>query len=166
MEQNSIKVKHPVIFTATFFKWFFIIILSLAALTGGYYAWQYWNTSQAAVSETQVKTITTAEFEQLYGLRVRLIGVTAEGGLIDFRLKVIDVDKAKQVLSDPSKIPSLIVPEKGITLTVPQDSDQDLVLTEGGIVFFLIGNTGGAVQPGTQVIVSFDEFQLEPLPAQ
>jgi hypothetical protein len=92
--------------------------------------------------------------------------VTAEGGLIDFRLKVIDVDKAKQVLSDPSKIPSLIVPEKGITLTVPQDSDQDLVLTEGGIVFFLIGNTGGAVQPGTQVIVSFDEFQLEPLPAQ
>ena len=166
MRQNSLQSSPGLNTLKSLGKWILFTALVLAVLTAGVITWQWWSTLDANVSRIKVQTISAAEFEQQYGMRVRLIGVTAGGGLVDFRLKVLDVEKAKQILSDPEKVPSLILPDKDVTLTASPDLDQVGTISEGGIYFILFGNTGGAVRPGTPVIVSFGDFQLEPIPAQ
>ena len=42
------------------------------------------------------------ELEERYGIRITLIGITAGGGMIDFRYKVIDADKATNWIKDAS----------------------------------------------------------------
>ena len=166
MEENTIQISPATKATAFPAKWIVIVALTLVLVIGGFFAWRGWNSQKGVVPTTQVETISFNMLEERYGLRVRLIGVTAAGGMIDFRLKIMDTEKAKQILTHPEKIPSLIIPESGVTLTAPANPVQDLVLVDGGIYFILFGNKGGIVRPGTPVIVSFGEFQLEPLPAQ
>jgi len=166
MRQNSLQSSPGLNALKSLGKWILFTALVMAVLTAGVITWREWSTRDANASLVKAKTISAAEFEQQYGMRVRLIGVTAGGGLVDFRLKVLDVEKAKLILSDPEKIPSLIIPEQDVTLKASPELDQVGTISEGGIYFILYGNTGGAVEPGTPVIVSFGDFQLEPIPAQ
>ena len=139
------------------------ILLVLAAVFLSYRAW---TTQQAATIETTSERISASELEERYGLRVRLIGVTAAGGIIDFRLKIVDPDKARQFLQDPANLPRLIVAESSEALMGTEELDEDVSWEEGGILFILFSNSGGAIQPGTPVIVEFGGVQLEPIPAQ
>jgi len=166
MKQNSLQSSTDFATMKSLGKWILFIALIMAVLTAGVITWREWSTLDANSSLVTAKTISAAEFEQQYGLRVRLIGVTAGGGLVDFRLKVLDVEKAKQILSDPEMIPSLIIPEQDVTLTASPELDQVGTISEGGIYFILFENAGGAVEPGTPVTVNFGDFQLEPIPAQ
>lgn len=139
----------------------------LLALVAVLFAYRAWNTRPPASTPAASQVISAAELEERYGLRVRLIGVTAGGGMIDFRLKILDAEKARGFLQDPANLPRLIAAEKGTTLVAPAEGiDEDMPWEEGGILFFLVPNSGGAIQPGTPVSVVFGEVQLEPVIAQ
>jgi len=112
------------------------------------------------------ENISENTLEQDYGLRVTRIAATAAGGMVDFRLQVLDAGKARPLLTDSARLPSLVVPENGATLTNPGSTDPDLLVEDGRIFFVLFPNTGNAVQPGTPVIVAFGDLQLEPMTAQ
>lgn len=111
------------------------------------------------------RRITESELEEEYGLRVRLLAVTAAGGLIDFRLKVVDPEKAAQLLAPGEALPQLVAKESGDILQAPP-VDQDLKLENGIIVFGLYPNAGHAIVPGTTVSVQFGSLLLEPIIAQ
>lgn len=139
-----------------------VLVLILAAV----FVYQAWSARQMGAAPPGSKSLSVAELEEQYGLRVRLIGVTAGGGMIDFRLKILDVGKARGFLQDPANLPRLVVAESGEALLGTEGLGDDISWEEGGILFILFSNTGGAIQPGTPVIVEFGSLQLEPILAQ
>ena len=53
-----------------------------------------------------------------YGIDITLIGVTAAGGLIEFRYQVVDPDKANPIIHDLRLCPKLVVEDTGATLAL------------------------------------------------
>jgi predicted small secreted protein len=111
--------------------------------------------------------LSLSALEAQYGLRVNLVAVTAAGGLVDVRLKVVDAGKAKQLLKDAASYPALMVAGSGAVLIAPEESKaQGLKLENGGMIMLLFPNTGNAVKPGAQVAVLFGGIRLEPVVAK
>jgi len=140
-----------------------IILLLIAA---GFFVYRTWSERQSPTTQSSAGAISVAELAEKYGLSVRLIGVTAAGGMVDFRLKMVDADKAHQFLQDPANLPVMFVMESGVELLAADTMEDDITWEDGGILFMLLPNSGGVVQPGSPVTVKFGDLQLEPVPAQ
>jgi hypothetical protein len=111
-------------------------------------------------------TISQSVLEQKYGLRVNLIGVTAVGGMVDLRLKMIDGEKAKLLLTDAKNFPALFS-KTGITLnTDPDTKSQPIAFGSGNNLFLMYPNSGNAVTPGSPVTILFGDIALEPINAR
>ena len=124
---------------------------------------------QAGPEPTAVPTpeaITQAALEDRYGVRIKLLAVTGAGGLVDFRFKVLDAEKAGTLLKDRQTAPALVVEDSGATLKTHQGLPDDLTLQDGVMYFVVYPNAGGAVKPGTPVTVLFGDVRIEPILAQ
>ena len=121
----------------------------------------------AEPSQGPSEIISEQTLEDQYGIRINLIAVTAAGGLVDFRMKILNAEKAKPFLEAQGKHPVLFVEESGITLQPPEDSNSErLELEDGSLVFDLFPNLQTAVKPGTPVTVIFGQIAVEPIPAK
>ena len=136
----------------------------LAILASIFAVWSFYTGRSTPPAEAG-GALSAAELEARYGLKVRLIGVTAAGGMVDFRLKILDPEKASQLLHEGGQLPTLYIPGQDVELAAG-DQEQKILLEEGGIFFILFPNSGGAVKPGEPVVVRFGELELEPIPAQ
>lgn len=105
------------------------------------------------------------ELEDLYGIRITLIGVTAAGGMVDFRFRVLDADKAERLFSSHHGMPVLVPVGSETRIAVPNGS-HSMNFENGKVYYLLFGNPGGVVRPGRQVQVSLGGLVLEPIPAQ
>jgi hypothetical protein len=106
--------------------------------------------------------VSVQEFAAHTGVRVTLLGVTAQGGMIEFRYQVVDPDKASLLLHDDTKRPILVAEDSGQTLAMvsrPHNHKADLKV--GGTYFFLMANTRNAVRDGTPVTIIVDDVRLE-----
>jgi hypothetical protein len=119
-----------------------------------------------AQKAADARVVSAAELEQEYGIKVYLVAVTAEGGLVDLRYTVVDRDKAGHVLHDSSTLPALFVTSSGAVLHAPQAKAHKMDLVNGGSYFLLFPNSGGVVQAGAPVSVVIDGIRLEPIAAQ
>lgn len=108
--------------------------------------------------------ISAKELEELYGLRITLIGVTAGGGLVDLRFKVVDADKAELLFKDHENMPVLIPEGSKVRLGLPGRHSTDYVT--GKVYYMLYGNANGVVQPGKPVSVAFGDLIVEPIQAR
>ena len=105
--------------------------------------------------------------EEDYGVRLGLLAVTAGGGMVDLRLKILDAEKATLLLGDPAKPPTLVVEESGAAVQAPQGSSSaDLALRDGGVLILLYPNAQGMIEPGTRVSLVFEDERLEPIESQ
>jgi hypothetical protein len=147
------------------FSWIILAVISLLILAIAFLSYLYWGTQQP-IASVDGEQISATELEERYGLQIRLIGVTAAGGMVDFRLKITDAEKAQSFLEDPANLPRLIVAESGLELMTPEGLDDDIEWQDGGILFNFYPNDEGVIEPGTPVIVRFGEVHLEPQPAQ
>lgn len=138
----------------------------LLALIVAFFGYRAWDAGRTESAESAANYLSANDLEESYGLGVRLIGVTGGGGMVDFRLKILDSDKARAFLQDPAHWPRLIVAESGEALLGTEELDEDVSWEEGGILFILFSNSDGAIQSGTPVIVEFGKVQLEPIIAQ
>jgi hypothetical protein len=111
--------------------------------------------------------ISQQDLKEKYGLQVTLLGVTAMDGMIDLRLKVLDADKASQLLEGHAKMPALIV-ENGEEEAVnsARMSRHGSLLKTGGVYIAFFPNPRHEIQSGTPVSVVFGEFRLAPVVAQ
>ncbi|MCA9926794.1 MAG: hypothetical protein KC421_30715 [Anaerolineales bacterium] len=114
----------------------------------------------------QTPTITQDDLEAEAGVRVSLIAVTGGGGFVDFRIKVVDADKATAFFADPEHAPVLFVEESKTTLRIKEEIAYDIEFEADRAYYLLFPNTEKAVTPGTAVTVIFGETQLEPIAAQ
>ncbi|NWJ46030.1 MAG: hypothetical protein HXX08_09150 [Chloroflexi bacterium] len=105
---------------------------------------------------------TNPQIEEKWGIRVTQIGVTADGGMVDFRFMVIDPEKALNMMSVPDNLPILAAEDSGIYVNSAAIMSTRHDLNAGGIYFMLFRNTQGAIKPGGKVVVLFpDEQKLE-----
>lgn len=141
----------------------------------------------------KIVTITAAQFEEQYGIQVSRLASTAMSSVVDVRLKIIDVDKARVLLEDETKHPSLWIGDQTLpktliptveqicgptgTLTFTRQNPRALVrpahmnhtdknLRNGGIYIMFYPNTQNLVKSGTPVSLFFGNTRLGPLTAQ
>ena len=152
---NSTQAERP--------RWIRTLIVVALLLVIAFFAYRSWSTSGAS---PEGQLLSQAALEEEYGLQVRLIGVTGGGGLVDLRLKMIDAEKARQFLQDPDNLPVLLVTAGGTQMLAADSMDDDITWEDDGILFILLPNSVGEIQPGSPITIKFGELQLEPIPAQ
>jgi len=148
--------------------------LILLPVIAGFFVYRFWTaqpTAPQAASQTVTQAATTAisakTLEERFGLRITLIAVTAGGGLVDFRYKIVDKDKAKFLLDDGHNMPSLVAERSGITLMPPNHTMKHNARLENGNSYFqFYANTRNAVKSGDKVAVVIGSMRLEPIVAQ
>jgi hypothetical protein len=107
--------------------------------------------------------IQQSTLETKYGLRINLIAVTAAGGKVDLRMKMVDASKARLLLQDSKNFPSLVT-ENGDVLSVPADEKpESFEFKDNSDIFLLFPNTRGVIQPGMAVTLQFGDTSLEPI---
>jgi len=113
------------------------------------------------------RVVSAADMESEFGVRVSLVAVTANGGLVDVRFTVVDKDKAGHILHDSASMPELFVEKSGAVLTTRNPmAHKALTLLDGATYFLLYPNSGGVIQRGTPVSVVIDGIRLAPIDAQ
>jgi hypothetical protein len=140
-------------------------LLALVILFGFLTYRAYFKPETAALLPGKV-LISQSELEAQSGIRVTLLAVTAAGGMVDFRFKVTDVEKAKKILQDDKLLPSLTVAGSNASLKPTPETLQDVKLENGLVYYILYSNDGNLVKPGTPVSVVIGDWQLEPIIAK
>jgi len=146
---------------------FVTIIVLLLVSVATFLVYRSRTAGQAAATGPGVEPISAGDLEERYGVRLRLLAVTAGGGMVDLRLKILDAEKATPLLGEPSKPPLLVAEDSGTTLQAPEGSmGEEIRLQDGQVLILLYPNAGGAIRPGTPVSVVFGNERLEPVLAQ
>ena len=144
------------------------LLLGLVALllVGSVAMWAWWPGHPADIRAGT--TLVDAEgLAARYGIDVTLVGVTAAGGIIDFRYQVVDPDKANPIIHDIALFPKLINEKTGATIalrTLPHNHKRELEL--GGTYFFLLANSHDALAPGARVTLVIGDTRLEHIPVK
>jgi len=109
--------------------------------------------------------VTADEMAARHGIDVNLIGVTAAGGLIEFRYQVVDPDKADQMINDPDLLPVLVIEDTGESLVIstPHHTSE---LELGGTYFFLLANAHNALHDGSLVTLVLGDARIEHVQVQ
>ena len=146
-------------------RWFAIALVVLLVV-GGVGARTWWPERKADI-RAGTTLVTPEQMAALYGIDVTLIGVTAAGGLIDFRYQVVDPDKASGVLHDASLAPILVVEDTGATLVLSTPPHHHAIeLQLGGTYYFLIANAHNAIHDGSLVTLVIGDARLEHIVAR
>jgi hypothetical protein len=114
-----------------------------------------------------------AEAERLaeqWGVEVTSIRMTMHDHMIDFRYRVLDAAKAKELFVRQNK-PALIHQETGKVLAVPETAKVGPLRNsntpqEGKIYWMFFGNADNLVQAGDKVTVVIGDFRIEDLLVQ
>ncbi len=140
-----------------------IVGLIIAIVGGGIFA--FVNLTATTPEAGPVKFVAVPvnpQIEEKWGIRVSQIGVTADGGMVDFRFVVTDPDKALELMSKADNLPILATEDNKTYINSAALMSPRHALNPGTTYFMLYRNTKGAVKPGTAVTVLFpDELKLE-----
>jgi hypothetical protein len=124
--------------------------------------------------------ISERTLEQEFGLRVDLLGMSAGGGLIDFRFTVLEPEKAAPLFA-PSTTGSSSETQQHAKATLPllfaEDSNTLIQargsmghhqpsLAVGKTFFILYPNPGGKIQAGTPVSIVLGSVRVEHVTAK
>jgi len=142
---------------------------SALLIGGGWYYYQRTITAPPAAATASTAYISNDQLEAQYGVRITLIGVSAVGGIVDFRYKLVDPAKAAALLHDPENAPVLTAVDSGLTLTPTQMGSRhhsQMGMKKGTAPFTFYPNVRNAVKAGTPVSVAFGKIKVEPIVAQ
>jgi hypothetical protein len=103
--------------------------------------------------------------ETRYGIQIAQVGLTAAGGLVDVRFKVLDAAKAAQLLGNPANAPTLLAADNP-PLMPPHHALKGARFTPGQVFYILYPNVRNTIKPGVEVTVAMGEVRLGPVTAQ
>jgi len=144
---------------------FGIVAAVLGTLVAGFLGFQLLNGPKAAPVPLPMPA--NPAIEDRWGIRVSQIGVTADGGLVDFRFVVLDPDKALAMMQDVNNLPVLVAEDKSGIINSAAMMPTKHELTPGKTYFLLYRNTQNAVKPSALVSVLFsNDLRLEHAPVK
>jgi len=128
------------------------------------------NTPQVAAAAPQaVKPVQPLSeptaLEKQHGIQIAQVGLTAAGGLVDVRFKVLDPAKARALLGNAAHAPMLIAGDNP-PLMPPHHALKGARFGKGQVFYILYPNVRSAVQPGVEVTVAVGDVRLGPVMAQ
>lgn len=123
----------------------------------------FWRSSAPA---TPAGPPSSPAIEERYGVQFTMVGVTADGGLLDLRFTVLDSDKAMAMHQDPSIQPYIIDEATGTKIASSPTMSHKHALEVGRTYFELYRNPTGLVEPGRLVTVVVGAERIEHLVAQ
>lgn len=135
-----------------------LIISSLVVY--GKFAQEAGSNGHASGAETAY--VSSREFEERYGMQVTLLGVTAAGGMVDFRFRVTDPEKALAVLQNPATHPMLVDLNSGAVVMQEEGMMHHKHFDANKVYYMLFTNPEGKVQPGASVVVQIGDVRLAP----
>lgn len=103
--------------------------------------------------------------EVQYGVQLAHVGLTAAGGLVDVRFKVLDAGKARVLLGNAAHMPMLVAGDNP-PLMPPHHALKGARFGNGQVFFILYPNQRNAVRPGVDVAVAVGDVKLGPVKAQ
>lgn len=130
----------------------------LAAALMGWAGWQGWLGYQNA--QRLGHPASAEAVEAAWGVQITQVAVTAGGGLIDFRFRVIDPDKAGPLFT-LAKRPLLIAEDSGAVIGSLMHPPHSHDLVPGQVHFLIYNNTGGAIRRGAAISVVLGDQRLE-----
>jgi hypothetical protein len=144
-----------------------VIALFLTGLVIG--GWAVFNANRAKAEEASPvisQKISESTLESQYGMRVNLLAVTGAGGFVDVRIKIVDGEKARVLLTDKKNFPALLS-KSNVILIAPEDTkSQEIRYDDGGTMFIMYPNSGNVVQRGAPVNILFGDLAVEAIDAQ
>ncbi|MBI5840293.1 MAG: hypothetical protein HZB19_09340 [Chloroflexi bacterium] len=145
---------------------FFTPALMLATLLIGVGSYQLGRNAGHGSEHPLPETVISAQtLEEEYGIQMTLVAVTAAGGLVDVRYKVIDPEKAAKLATEDGIMPMVYVENSDVML-MPDAHMRTQKLIADRMYFSLIPNAKNVVKRGASVIVVFDDIALEPMITQ
>ena len=142
------------------------IVVAALLLAGGGAARAWWPDQKPDV-RAGTTLVTAAGMAARYGIEVNLIGVSAAGGLVEFRYQVVDPDKADAMVHDPKLFPIVVVEESGATMAIPRPHQHaGAGLELGGTYFFMFANAHNAIHKGSLLTLVMGDARLEHIVAQ
>lgn len=106
-------------------------------------------------------------YQGVWGVDSLTVKYTESGEMIRFSYRVVDPAKAA-ALNDKNEEPSLIAPQAGVKLVVPQMEKvgklrQSSTPIAGRSYWMAFSNSGRRVRPGDRVIVEIGNFRADGL---
>ncbi|MBP7041801.1 MAG: hypothetical protein KBE23_03615 [Chloroflexi bacterium] len=109
----------------------------------------------------QDQTSVEAAIEDLYGIHITMLALTAGGGVVDFRFQVVDPEKATNYMHGLYEdLPVLIVQENGTRID-PRPHTHHVDYEFGRTYYHFYRNPGGVVEQGTRVTVLLGDLSLK-----
>jgi hypothetical protein len=136
-----------------------LLVLALLALIGaGLGAWQLF----APEKQWEAGTMPVSpEIEEKFGVRFSLLAVTADGGMIELRYRVIDEGKAANFGHFTETAPLLIAEDTGEIVDVTIMGLHNHRVEPGRQYYVLYRNTNGAIESGRPVTIALGDLRLE-----
>jgi hypothetical protein len=146
-----------------------LLLASLAVIvvTVSVFSYQLGAAKNAPQHALPATVLSNDRLEQEYGIRLTLVGVTAAGGMVDVRYRVVDpVKAAKLIDEEEGGIMPMVYVGNGDVMLMPDMHMREQKLVAGRVYFVLIPNTQNAVKRGSVVTVVFGNVAVEPTLAQ
>ena len=142
------------------------VLVAVAGLViAGLVGFQFLNSPKAAPHAAAMPA--NPAIEERWGIRISQIGVTADGGLVDFRFVVLDQDKALAMMQDVNNLPILVAEDKSGIVNSAAMMPAKHDLNVGQTYFLLYRNTQNAVKANGLVSVLFsNDLRLEHAPVK
>jgi len=132
-----------------------------AAILLGLAVWMVAAQWSPAASGQPTAAASKAAFEEVTGVRVLWVAVTAGGGMIDLRYQLLDTDKAR-VVHDRKRPPRLIHEGSGQVVSRPWMAHAHKRNLRVPVAYYqLLVNPGGVIKRGTLVTVAVGDARLE-----
>lgn len=116
---------------------------------------------------------TSNEIEGRFGVRFTQVGITADGGMVDLRYRVLDPDKAMAIMNmamsgggDNPEAPWLIVEGGGTEIKNSEVMSMKQLPEPNSIQFVLFANPRGVLESGMFVTIVVGDLRLAHVPVQ
>ncbi len=136
-----------------------VVVLGVLLITGGLIGWRnYVSTHQNWVPGTMP---VSEEIEEKFGVRFTFLAVTAGGGMVELRYRVVDEDKAANFGHFTETAPLLISEENGDFVDVTIMGLHNHRVEPGRTYYILYRNTKNALKSGYPVTIAIGDLQLK-----
>ena len=105
--------------------------------------------------------IDAASLKDQWGIEIWKVSVTGVGGLIDFRLRVLDESKAGPLLQEANERPVLISERTGASSQIVTAEDGRLTPLAGRVYIYFFGNTDRKFRSGDPITIIIGSVRLE-----
>ncbi len=126
----------------------------------------------ARVGET-VEMPTSDAIESRFGVRFTQVGITADGGMVDLRYRVLDPDKAMAIMNmamsgggDNPDAPTLIVEGDGTAIDNSEVMSMKQLPEPNSVQFVLFANPRGVLKSGMFVTIVVGDLRMGHVPVQ